>query len=431
MSACQFLFEFDFTIPKPVVPCPSIGGAANLTVGQGAATADLVITPTQSGTLCEPVCEYDFDFDVHIPCPTIRARATKAIVAVTEDHTPSDCAFDFDFDFACPTITAAATIAMTTGDPLVDLTLTASASSSACAFNFDFDFQIPCPTIDATGSVTVGQGSSAGVDITVTPTTTGSTCDFVFDFDFQIPCPTITGDAQAQNAAVNLDVVPQAACGYLFDFDFQFPPPRGIFLQIGQIITTTVPCSESAAVTASLSEGPSLESAQVYILSFDFEIPRGCDGDDGSDGPSGPPGPPGSDGDKYAIMPVDIPLPGAHPGYVGLMCVEGPEVRFEDVILAGLPDPPGGRIPIDPMFLHVCEPDSIEVVGLVPSLPVVLGARVEGHEIVLSRQTYTDRPVSATIKLSGIRRGRQDVRFPRFTREQYERNTRFWNEWNN
>lgn len=424
MSACEFLFEFDFTIPKPIVPCPSIDGAANITVGQGSATADLAVTPTTSGTACDPICNYDFDLDVHIPCATIRAASPKATVTVTEDHTPSDCAFDFDFDFPCPTIVGDATAEMVIGAPAADLTLTTSHTSSTCNFNFDFDFQIPCPTIEATGSVTVGNGSSAGVDVTITPTSTASSCNFVFDFDFQIPCPTITGNAQAQNAIVDLDVIPQDACGFLFDFDFWFPPPREIWLQIGQIITTTLPCSESAAVTASLSEGSSLPSAQIYILSFNFEIPRGCDGS------AGPSGPPGSDGDKYAIVPADIAIPGNDAGYVGLICVEGPEVRFEDVMRIELPEPPGGRIPIDPLFFSVCEPDSIEVVGLVPSLPVVAGARVSNREIILSRETYTNQPVSATIKLSGIRLGRKDVRFPRFTEDQYQRNKRFWSGWN-
>jgi hypothetical protein len=294
----DFDFDFDFVLPRPVIPCPTIGGSATATIDvtndsltcTGDPTVDVALTVTtnQTGDSCNPTCEIDFDFDFDfvlprpvIPCPTIGGSATATIdvtndsltctgdptvdvaLTVTTNQTGDSCNptceidFDFDFDFVlprpvipCPTIggSATATIDVTndsltcTGDPTVDVALTVTTNQTGdscnptCEIDFDFDFDfvlprpvIPCPEIYgfASATVNVNRQSSAswqlsnssdsanwlcGIDpsvdvaLTVTTNQTGDSCnpqcevDFDFDFDFVIPnpiipCPTINGSA--------------------------------------------------------------------------------------------------------------------------------------------------------------------------------------------------------------------------------------------
>lgn len=120
--------------------------------------------------------------------------------------------------------------------------------------------------------------------------------------------------------------------------------------------------------------------------------------------------------------------------YVALACVETPEVRFEDVLVV-----PFGSLcghdqlrniyivdsPIDPVFLAVCESDTVAVVSAVPSTLARVGAYVEDSCVRLESDTIVPY---ITLKLSGIRKG-HNWRFRRHTREEMEANLKFWNQW--
>lgn len=145
---------------------------------------------------------------------------------------------------------------------------------------------------------------------------------------------------------------------------------------------------------------------------------------------------------KMAIVDADE-------SQVALFCVEAPDVRFETVISVPLneimrrgnsptatsavfEDIEDGThtvsMPIDPVFLEVCEPGSITVVGHAATWPTLLGFEVIGNMLVirLPQSMVRVRASSVTVKLSGIRKGQSDVYFPRKTREEMEHNDTFW-----
>jgi hypothetical protein len=123
-------------------------------------------------------------------------------------------------------------------------------------------------------------------------------------------------------------------------------------------------------------------------------------------------------GDKQAIV-------AALGEFVGLYCVESPNIRFEDVL----------RIPIsnvqttwalDPLFLEVCEAGTIDAVGVSSPAPAIVGVEVIGESLRI--RIDGELPPYVVVTLSGIRKGRQGVRFPRHTPEQMLANERFWNQ---
>jgi hypothetical protein len=61
-------------------------------------------------------------------------------------------------------------------------------------------------------------------------------------------------------------------------------------------------------------------------------------------------------GMKMAIVPCQS-------DFVALFCVESPEVRFEDVVRVPVTGPVT-RAVIDPRFIEVCEPGSIDVISV-------------------------------------------------------------------
>lgn len=140
---------------------------------------------------------------------------------------------------------------------------------------------------------------------------------------------------------------------------------------------------------------------------------QGDQGDAGGpQGPQGYQGDQGPQGDKMAIVEyLD--------GYVGLFCVESPDVAFEDVMIVGV-----GATKIDQRFLAVCELGSIEVVGVSCNKAGELPATYIVGDTLCVDSAVKGRFV---VKLRGIRKGRSGVRFPPKTRSQMERNNRFWN----
>lgn len=303
-------------------------------------------------------------------------------------------------------------------------------------FGFAFDFVLVIPTPRGPRGF---PGTGGACPIMTVTASTSVVCGAINEADVivtvqRIPVP---GDSSS------------VECSFLFEFDFIIPV-CDFNLIAGSITTTTLSCTSDAFVDVSITNEGSCSCEAT--IDFDFHIPRGCpgsagsdgsDGKDGSVGSQGPrgfpgsqgsQGPPGSDGDKYAIVPLNLPLPDgdiSSAGYVGLICVEGPEVRFEDIITMPLDDELR-RTPIDPRFIAICEAGSIKVVGIAPSHAVPVGARIEdGHVVLEAQSKYI--PLNGgfvNLKISGVRKGRGGVRFPKFSQEETSRNTKFWESWN-
>lgn len=133
-----------------------------------------------------------------------------------------------------------------------------------------------------------------------------------------------------------------------------------------------------------------------------------------------PSGESGSD-KSTAIVPASW-LPS---GYTAMFIAECPEVRFDDVMIVELKQR-NTTVPIDPCFLEVCEAATIEVCGVSVDAPVAVGAVVHDDKIrVRFAQQRQRRTVRLVIRLTGIRRGFRDHRFPSRTRQQFEANERF------
>jgi hypothetical protein len=103
---------------------------------------------------------------------------------------------------------------------------------------------------------------------------------------------------------------------------------------------------------------------------------------------------------------------------VGLHVLEAPEFRFLEI----MPFTDSGRLPIDPRFLAVCEPDSLTVIGLVTARPAATRAILH-HDRV---QVICPRGMTGTVTLSGIAKGHASRRFPEFTANQQNQNAAFW-----
>jgi len=128
--------------------------------------------------------------------------------------------------------------------------------------------------------------------------------------------------------------------------------------------------------------------------------------------------------DKSAIVKSNDPDPDS---YVAVYCTESPEVRFDDVQTIY---PNGKNITEAEMcseYHHSCEPDSIQVVGHSCSDPALVGFRIEGNMIFAEVNTITKVPETIVMHLSGIRKGRKDVRHEPRTKAQAEFNNAFWN----
>jgi hypothetical protein len=99
-------------------------------------------------------------------------------------------------------------------------------------------------------------------------------------------------------------------------------------------------------------------------------------------------------------------------------------VRFNDVLVVEV-SAQDTRISIDPRFLEVCAPGSVEVSACQPDAPVLVGARVDGDDVVIRFAQQNDTVVRLVISLTGIRKGFSGLRFPDRTRRQFEANERF------
>jgi len=120
-----------------------------------------------------------------------------------------------------------------------------------------------------------------------------------------------------------------------------------------------------------------------------------------------------------------VPCSWNETGYTALFIAEMPEVRFDDHVEIS-PTKRFSKTPIDFKFLEVCEPDSVKVISAIGDTGSVRYARVEGQEIILSLPLFM-RPKKVFVRLSGIRRGFRNLRFPDRTENQFNHNEKFIN----
>ena len=147
---------------------------------------------------------------------------------------------------------------------------------------------------------------------------------------------------------------------------------------------------------------------------------RGSSRDSGGD--SG--GDSGSGSDKSTAI---VPLPGSKYGYTALLTMEAPEVLFEDVLHVPIKDRLT-RYQIDPRFIAVCEPKSVNAISVTTDRPALVGARVIGGAVVLEINPMGDTlPSMAHVKLCGTRRGFAGMRFPDRDKEQFDANEKTLN----
>jgi hypothetical protein len=116
--------------------------------------------------------------------------------------------------------------------------------------------------------------------------------------------------------------------------------------------------------------------------------------------------------------------------HVGLVCTEMPEARFEDLLTVQL-NSATARVLIDSRFMKVCNPDSIQIVGIVSEQPAIIGGTVVNRHVRVRVEDQWFKPgMSVTIRLSGIRKDRGE-RFKEFSAAEAESNLRFWASWQN
>ena len=77
--------------------------------------------------------------------------------------------------------------------------------------------------------------------------------------------------------------------------------------------------------------------------------------------------------------------------------------------------------------MSVCEQEGVNITSFVPSSPCVFGAYVQNDKIYINFKDLA--PEFVTLKISGIRKGRKDRRFPIFTAEEAQKNNQFWDSW--
>jgi len=211
--------------------------------------------------------------------------------------------------------------------------------------------------------------------------------------------------------------------------------PPGVKLEDGP--TFTIQCGDCGSSSSGSSSGssgppsvpPSGSSGPSGSSSFgssssDSSSGSSSGGSDSSSadssGSSGSTSFSGSGSDKSTAI---VPARWSPTGYTALFVEESPEVRFNDVMIAEVTG--DTRVKIDPRFLDVCEPGSVEVCGGQPDVPVLVGARVEGDEMVIRFAQENPEAVRLVISLTGIRKGFAGLRFPDRTRRQFEANERF------
>jgi hypothetical protein len=124
--------------------------------------------------------------------------------------------------------------------------------------------------------------------------------------------------------------------------------------------------------------------------------------------------------DKNCIVPM---LDGGH---AALACIESPNTWFFDIVPVAITGRIT-RIPIDPKFDFVCEPETLRAIACEGGTAVAF-ARIEGGELIITCGMWR-RPREAVVTIAGIRKG-STHRFPARTEAQYEKSRNFWRNLN-
>lgn len=166
--------------------------------------------------------------------------------------------------------------------------------------------------------------------------------------------------------------------------------------------------------------------AQIAIPPIPGPIgPIGLKGEIGDPGEPGAPGAPGEQGeqgvqgppgDKYAIVKTST-------GWRGVICLESPQAWFMDVMRVPLRHGEGFAV-IDPLFIETIEPDTLCVP--MPGAHVERRETFEGLRWVVVVDAARSNLREVVVTVLGIRNGRGDVRFPRFTQQQAHKNAAHW-----
>jgi len=134
----------------------------------------------------------------------------------------------------------------------------------------------------------------------------------------------------------------------------------------------------------------------------------------------------GSDSGGSEKSSAIVPASWSPGGYTALYVVESPEVLFVDVV--GLKTTQNRMTWfMDERFIEVCEPDSIQIDGFSTSEPVMVGFKIDEGRVRLRirGKEYPDEEIVIVFRLTGIRKGFKDTRFPDMTREDFLANERF------
>lgn len=155
-------------------------------------------------------------------------------------------------------------------------------------------------------------------------------------------------------------------------------------------------------------------------------------GDRGFQGDSGHIGSQGLQGLKNAIVPTQGSQ-GVE--YVELLCVEMPEIKFEDILYfqGGNQGEKFHKIEktIDNYFIQVCEQDSIKPISAVATDFVKIGCYVKEDKLIVNiyDEDLADKLIEINVKLSGVRKGYWNRRFAEYSKEDLLKNTKFWDSW--
>lgn len=147
----------------------------------------------------------------------------------------------------------------------------------------------------------------------------------------------------------------------------------------------------------------------------------------GSESGSGSPPPPPSEGSESSKSTAIVPASWTGTGYAALYIAEMPDVRFDEVMTVKVAQE-YTCVLVDPRYVEVCEQDTIAVVSVCCDEPVVCGAKyVDGVVELKFADPDPLIELTATIRLSAIRRGFKNIRFEPRTERQFEQNEAFIN----
>tara|TARA_R100000005_G_C4971985_1_gene184628 strand:- start:777 stop:1103 length:327 start_codon:yes stop_codon:yes gene_type:complete len=104
-----------------------------------------------------------------------------------------------------------------------------------------------------------------------------------------------------------------------------------------------------------------------------------------------------------------------------------PDVRFDEVIIVETEGKNNLEIDLDPNYVFVCEPNTIEPISYTSSEPCSCGLNVYGSKLII--EIVGDAPKVIRVKLSGIRKDYANKRFEKFTYDQMKANNAFWVQW--